>query len=342
MRIPCIHKLLFLILLGLLFLPACAEKGQVAEEVTATRLVWPPAPLEAKIEWVKEYRVLEDTASRKGFWGKVGDFFLGPKVAHMTRPYGICTDGAERLFVADAGGAVIHVFDMDKERYFSIEGEGDVRLHSPIGLTYAENFLYITDSAQGRILRYDFDKEALMPWDCCRMGRPTGISFDVVSGHFYVSDTVAHQVIVLDRSGTEKFRFGGRGTADGEFNFPTDLWVDDAGQVYVTDALNARIQIFTGSGDFVSSFGQPGDTPGSFAKPKGLAVDRDGNIYVSDALFDAVQVFDRDGQLLINFGDNGTGSGQFWMPSGLFIDRQNRIFVADTYNRRIQVFRYLD
>lgn len=319
-------------------LVGCSGHQVPEQDLVTTKLVWPAAPLDAKIAWVGEYQVLEDTASRTGFWGKLGDFFLGPKIAHMTRPYGVCTDNGSRLFVADTAGAKIHVFDMVNESYFAIEGDENAGLQAPIGLNFFDNGLYITDSAQGRILRYDFQRRHLDLWGPRDLQRPTGITVDQGSGWFYVTDTAAHEIVVLDRSGVEKFRFGGRGTGNGEFNFPTDIWADGTDRIYVTDALNARIQIFTGAGEFVSAFGQAGDTPGSFAKPKGLAVDSHGHIFVCDALFDAVQVFDRDGRLLISFGDNGTRPGQFWMPSGLFIDRQNRIFVADTYNRRIQVF----
>ena len=329
-------------LAGLLLLAACTGHNPVAPGTTEIKPTWPPAPLEAKIAWVKEYRILEDTASRQGFWGKVSDFFLGPIIANMTRPYGVCTDNNQRLFVADTGGSLIHVFDMHQEKYFAIEGENDSKLQSPIGVTYVEDFLYITDSARGQILRYDFENKILHPWSTYHQGRPTGIGYAENSKLFYIVDTVAHEVLVFNQAGTEMFRFGRRGTADGEFNFPTDIWIDADERVYVTDALNARIQIFTGSGEFISNFGHPGDTPGSFAKPKGLAVDPAGHIYVCDALFDAVQVFDASGKLLISFGDNGTRPGQFWMPSGIFIDQKNQIFIADTYNRRIQVFKFLD
>ncbi len=332
--------ILFFLLLLLTTLIGCTTKQSPVTE-PAVHLVWPAAPEEARIEWVKEYKILEDTASRTGFWGKISDFFLGPKMAQITRPYGVCTDNGKRLFVADTGGAVIHVFDMEKSSYLAIEGSDEVPLQSPIGLTYVDGFLYITDSVQGIILQYDLEKKILHPWSSYQLGRPTGIAFSAVSGLFYVTDTAAHEIVVLDRSGVEKFRFGGRGTAAGELNFPTDLWVDQQGKVYVTDALNARIQIFSATGEFLSSFGKPGDTPGSFSKPKGVAVSQHGYIYVCDALFDAVQIFDAAGQLLLSFGHSGPEPGQFWMPSGIFIDQQAYIYVADTYNRRIQVFREL-
>lgn len=342
MRNFCIHKLPFFALLGLLLLPACAEKVQVPGDLAATKLVWPAAPQEAKIEWVKEYKILEENTGRKGFWGKVGDFFLGPKMAYITRPYGICTDDEKHLFIADTGSSVIHVFDMQTSEYRAIEGNEKVPLSTPIGLAYVDGYLYITDSSQGSILQYNLQNESLSSLISMNTGRPTGIAFSESDRLLYVSDTVAHQVVAYNLAGIEQFRFGARGTADGQFNYPTDIWVDTEGKVYVTDALNARIQIFSAAGEFLAQFGQPGDTPGSFSKPKGIAVDQHGHIYVCDALFDTVQIFDATGRLLLNFGENGSRPGQFWMPSGLFIDSQSYIYVADTYNRRIQVFRELN
>lgn len=324
----------------MLLLTGCAAKQNTTNE-PAVRLVWPAAPAQAKIEWVKEYKILEDTASRKGFWGKVGDFLLGPKTANITRPYGVCTDNKQRLFIADTGGAKIHVFDMEKGNYFSIAGTENTLLQSPIAIKYVEGYLYITDSVQGRILQYDFEKKSLHLWSSYQFKRPTGLAFDALSGLFYIADSTQHEIIVLDRAGIEQFRIGERGIGAGQFNYPTDLWIDTEQKLYVTDALNARIQIFSPEGKFLSNFGEPGDTPGSFSKPKGVAVDRYGHIYVCDALFDAIQIFDATGRLLLTFGENGTNPGQFWMPSGVFVDQQNIIYISDTYNRRIQVFKAL-
>lgn len=325
----------------ILLLAACSAP-QVRDESSVKRLVWPQPPMEAKLEWVKDYQVLTDTSSRKGFWGKVGDFFLGPKSAQMNRPYGVSTDNGGTLFVADAGGSKIHIFNMDDESYSVVEGNEKAVLVLPICLVEADGYLYVTDSFQGRVFVYDLANKKLKVWSPFKFKRPTGIAYDANTHLFYVSDTASHEIVVLDLNGAEKFRFGRRGTRSGEFNFPTDIWFDSREKrLYVTDSLNARIQIFSGDGDFKGQFGRHGDTPGSFSKPKGIAVDSHGHIFVCDALFDAVQIFDQQGRILLSFGDNGDRSGQFSMPSGIFIDNQGYVYVADTYNRRIQVFKEL-
>jgi len=335
-----ILKIILSLSLLLCSLTCCAPQPEVGTGEPDVRLVWPPAPQEAKIEWVKEISILEN-AGETGFWQRVREFFVGRELNRVLRPYGVATDQAERLFIADTGASRVPVYDMQQNRYFAIKGDEKTQLQSPIGVTYAVNgILYITDSVQGAVLRYSFEDQQLKRLTPYMLQRPTGIAFSWRSKQLYVVDTKAHEVVVLDLNGAEQFRFGGRGDADGRFNYPTDIWVDLQGQVYITDALNSRVQIFTAEGGFINKFGRPGDSPGDFAKPKGIAVDPAGHIYVCDSLFDAVQIFSQDGRLLMAFGDNGTQPGQFWMPSGIFADRKGFIYVTDTYNQRIQVFKH--
>lgn len=333
----------FLLFLGIVAsLLACTPKMPVPE-LSTQPLVWPATPQEPRIEWVKEVKLFDQQAQESGLWAKVKNFLFGYEPVSMLRPYGVATDYSNRLFVADTGASIVHVFDLVSSRHVMIEGAETVPLQAPIALAYAGNDqLYITDSAQGMVLRYNLKEGVLTPFIPYSLQRPTGIAYNWQTKQLFVSDTAAHEIVVFDLSGAELFRFGGRGTEEGLFNYPTDIWVDLQGQVYVTDALNARIQIFSAEGRYIRSFGQPGDTPGSFAKPKGVTVDRAGHIYVCDALFDAVQIFDAEGHLLMTFGDNGSRPGQFWMPSGIFADRQGFIYVTDTYNRRIQVFRHIN
>ena len=330
-------------LLLLLLLVACASPTKVTEVENAPAPGWPAAPLETKIKWVKNITLLGNSAENNSFWGHIKGFLFGQEVKRLMRPYGVATDFGERLFIADTGASLVHVYDMQKDSYFSLEGTEKVPLQSPIGVTYAGNGnLYITDSAMGSVLRYNLTSKKLDRLTPYRFQRPTGIAFNWRTKQLFVTDTKAHEIVVLDLAGVEQFRFGSNGDQPGQFNYPTDIWADLDGQVYVTDALNARIQVFSAEGGFIESFGQPGVSPGSFAKPKGITADPAGHIYVSDALFDAVQIFDANGDLLMAFGDNGSRPGQFWMPSGIFADRKGYIYVTDTYNRRIQVFRHIN
>jgi DNA-binding beta-propeller fold protein YncE len=327
----------------LLLLAACAAgPTAVREESEGGTRVWPAPPLDTKIVWIKEIHHYRDAEIGKGFWKRVWALVAGENETHIVKPYGVYQDPMKRLFIADTEGGVVHLMDTGNDRYTVIPTQDNVTFHSPIAVTGdSEDNIFITDARAGIVWLYSIQNNALQQFTSFKLGRPTGIAYNRSKRLLYVSDTSANQIVAISADGKEQFRFGSRGTGKGQFNSPTDLFIDILGRVFVTDSLNARIQIFSPEGDFISGFGQAGDAPNEFSKPKGVAVDSDGHVYVCDALRDAIQVFDDDGRLLLTFGERGSEPGEFWMPSGIYIDGDNYIYVSDTYNQRIQIFRYL-
>jgi DNA-binding beta-propeller fold protein YncE len=333
-----------LCLLGLFLFSACSSKTLVTEQTPVSKpIYWPTPPLQPRIEWVKEIKVFNRGGLNPGFWHRFSEGLFGKQDIEMMRPQAVLFDGRQRLFVVDSGTSRIHWLDMQSGEYNVLPEDGKISFQSIVGITEdnADN-IYVTDSALGKIYRYNLREKQFSPFAPYAMNRPTGIVFNPENQCLYVTETGNHQVVVLDLAGQEQLRFGGRGDAKGAFNYPTNITVDSQGLVLVTDALNSRIQMFTPDGGYLCSFGKPGDSSGTFAKPKGIALDSENHIYVVDALFDAIQIFDNcEGELLLEFGKSGSKPGEFWMPSGLFIDSHDFIYVADSYNQRVQVFRYM-
>jgi hypothetical protein len=145
---------------------------------------------------------------------------------------------------------------------------------------------------------------------------------------------------VLDMQGKVVETIGEEGSAEGQFNLPTELRLDGP-NLMVVDTMNFRVQVFDRAGKFQYAIGQIGDGTGAMFRPKAVSVDSEGDLYVVDALWGVVQVFNRQGQLLYYFGAKGTHAGEFQLPSGLFIDHDDRVFVVDSFNRRVQVFQYV-
>jgi DNA-binding beta-propeller fold protein YncE len=98
----------------------------------------------------------------------------------------------------------------------------------------------------------------------------------------------------------------GQGIAGDNFNRPTDVAWDAAGDIFVTDAYtNARVVKLDKNGRFVKTWGSKGSGEGQFEMPNSLAVDAQGNIYVADLGNRRIQVFDNDGNFKSQFGDIG-------------------------------------
>jgi len=321
---------------------ACSTVQGMPQAAPETVMDWPLGADGARIVWVRTIEDFRDAGSGKGLWGRALELITGGDESRsLVRPYGVLHDRSGRLYVADPGGGVVHCLDTVRNRYSVIGGDRTSPLRSPIGLAAdPRGGVYITDSGTGMVYRHDPQDGSLRPFLVKRLQRPTGIAFNPANGLIYIADTMANQVVAVDRNGMETSRLGASGEGTTSFNHPTDLAVDRDGQILVTDSLNFRIVVLTPEGVVVNQFGAVGDAPGFFSRPKGIATDSRGNIYVSDALRDAVQVFKRDGSSLLVFGKAGSGRGRFQMPSGLYIDGNDYIYVSDTHNKRIQIFRF--
>jgi DNA-binding beta-propeller fold protein YncE len=268
-------------------------------------------------------------------------FGKAPAKALLT-PVALCTDGADRLFVADPGAQTIHVFDMKNRKYEQWKPSGKVPFSQPVGVAWdPAGRLIVSDSISGRLFIFGRNGSFLRETAFGIVKRPAGVAIDPTSRRIYVADVAAHQILVLSPDGELINRVGQRGAGPGEFNYPTDVVIDRAGYLYVTDALNFRIQTFSPELKPLRVLGQQGDAPGYFGQPRGIALDSDDHLYVVDARQEMVQIFDVGKRLLLFFGGNGHAPGEFWLPAGVCIDSHDRIWIADSYNRRVCAFDYL-
>jgi DNA-binding beta-propeller fold protein YncE len=303
---------------------------------------WPPAPEQARIQYIKTFTTPQDLDIKKGFFAKVWEFIAGKDtVDRIISPHGVAANGEGKLYVSDWGGACIHFFDLEKKKYDRFNETKEGNLISPIGVALdAEGLLYVADSAKRRVFVFEGGRNRRIIGDD-KLLRPTGVAINKKDKLLYVVDTLGQRVDIFDLSGRKTGSFGARGAGDGDFNYPTHIALDSGGDVYVMDSLNFRVQIFDKTGKFISRFGGAGTSVHDFIKPKGIAVDSEGHIWVSDSMRSTIQVFDRQGRLLLIFGRIGTGPGEFNIPAGLFIDNKDKLYVADSYNYRVQTYQYL-
>ena len=327
---------------ALISIGGCARSAGVIFPVPTTPLVWPASPDPARIAYVGQLSGSADLKAAVPFHEAfTRALFGGGPAFSMLKPSAVCTDGADRVFVADAGAQVVHVFDLNTRKYARWVPASAEMFSQPVGVAWdpTSGKLFVSDSVGACVHVFDTKGAYVGFFGSGALTRPAGLSFDVAKNRLLVADTGGHCVVSFSPQGTLLETIGGRGTTLGQFNFPTNL-VAGVDQVFVSDTLNFRIQRLNSALKPLGAIGQKGDMPGSFSSPKGVALDGDGHLYVVDAQFESIQIFDRDSRLLLTFGEEGSGPGQFWLPAGIFIDR-NRIWVTDSFNRRIQVFEYI-
>jgi len=148
------------------------------------------------------------------------------------------------------------------------------------------------------------------------------------------------------------------GSADGtggaaQFNLPSGVAVDGAGNVYVADTMNYTIRKITPAGavtTFAGAVGQSGSADGMggaarFNGPTGVAVDGSGNVYVADTSNSTIRKITPGGEVTTLAGAaeqegsaDGTGSAaRFNLPWGLAVDIKGNVYVADARNSTIRM-----
>jgi DNA-binding beta-propeller fold protein YncE len=331
---PC--RLLFTLMCCVMTVACTTPQSEVPSVTSSYSIVWPPAPAKARVTFLQSFHEPQDLGIRPSAFRRFMSSIAGKKDLGMTRPYAISVY-QQTILVGDPGLHAVHMFNPESHSYSAISTLGKQSLISPVGVTQSNDRLFISDSVLGKVFILDRKGKLLNTID--HLQRPTGLTFDLASNRLYVADTLSHRVVVFDQDGQQLFEIGKRGAEDGEFNFPSHIFISE-GTLLVNDNMNFRIQIFDAEGKHLSTFGTHGDGSGDFSQPKGVAADSDGNIYVAGATIDRLQVFSAQGEFLLPLGSKGNGPGQFMMPTGISIS-ENKIYVADSLNQRIQVLEYI-
>ncbi|MEX1005664.1 MAG: peptidyl-alpha-hydroxyglycine alpha-amidating lyase family protein [Acidimicrobiia bacterium] len=165
----------------------------------------------------------------------------------------------------------------------------------------------------------------------------------------WVTDVGSHVVHKFSAAGDLLLTLGTPGVcgvAAGQFNQPTDVARNAAGEIFVSDGyINSRVVKFSADGELLHTWGTKGRGPEEFNTPHAITVDDDGVVYVSDRTNFRIQRFDDSGRYLGEWTDldiHGSGDGEIndlqWGPDGLLYlgnGRGHRMTVLDRKGRSL-------
>ncbi len=334
---------LCLLIAASLSVGGCSRAAGVIFEPPENAIRWPPPPEPARIHFVGTLRTDADLKPSRSFARGISETLFGKGSSQsMLTPYAVTTDESSRVFVCDSNAQVVHVFNLETRKYEQWKPDAEAEPFSqPVGIAWDRaSRLFVADAVAGIIHVFNGSGAYLGTVGEGYFSKPSGLAIDPATGRLFVADVGSHQVVVISPAGELLERIGQRGTAPGQFNYPTNVAIGPDGAMYVSDTLNFRVQVFDRDLKPVRQIGSKGDLPGYFSHPKGIALDSNNHLYVIDTHFESVQIFNTQGKLLMTFGEEGHGPGQFWLPTGIHIDVNDRIWVADSYNQRLEVFDY--
>ena len=250
--------------------------------------------------------------------------------AQFGNPNGLTMDGAGNLYVADSGN-------------------DSIRKITPVGTNWAVATIagggFGTNDGAGGAARFFY---------------PSDVTIDT-NGNLYVSDEDNDTIRKVTSAGLVSTIAGlprVSGSTDGtgstaQFNLPTGIAVDKAGNLYVSDLLNNTIRKITSAGvvrTFAGSVVSPGNVDGTgraarFNSPSGIAMDGAGNIYVADTVNDTIRQITSAGLVSTAAGLGGSsgsadGAGsnaRFNNPYDVAVDSGANLYVTDYSNNTVRL-----
>ena len=175
----------------------------------------------------------------------------------FNRPYGVAVTNHGHIIVNEFSGKCVTVLDREGKKVKSFgKGTGNVKFSIPSGVAVTpDNFIFVADNHKIQKMSIDGEyitsvgKEGSGPLE---FDHTYGIAISSTTGHIYIADCYNHRIQVLNPDLTFFHTFGILGSAEGQFNKPRGVTIDQHGLVYVTDTGNDRIQKFTPEGQFLS------------------------------------------------------------------------------------------
>ena len=202
-------------------------------------------------------------------------------VEDVTLPMGIALNSKQQLLVAEWGK--VTVFDREGKKVQTIKHS---KFSYPTGVAVdKDDNIYVLDDGISSLFK--FNKEGELMKVVGHKGTQPGefSAIDLIkifNDKLYVCDYGNHRVQTWNTELEHMNSFGCYGNGRGQFNKPSDIAQDGAGNLYVTDSYNNRVQVFDCKGQFLYTFSKRGAASKRLNLPCSICVDPDHFVYVCE------------------------------------------------------------
>jgi hypothetical protein len=238
------------------------------------------------------------------------------------------------------GGHGLEVHEENGEAFLYVTGYQKLKKFAKLTLTGEKVWQRRAPMESGRYAAGE-DSEPTGAWGRDRF-MPTNIAFHPTNGDFYVADGYGAYVIHrYDRDANYQGTFGDTGKADGQFDLPHGIWIDNRPgkepSIVVADRVNGRLQWFSFDGNHLQ-------TVGGFLLPAN--VDSFGDLLLVPDLQARVTLLDGKNNVVAQLGEDAAWrenvmkmearkkpeqcpAGKFLHPHDACFDAHGNIFIAE-------------
>ena len=249
-------------------------------------------------------------------------------ISGVQSPWGIAINHKGEIVVSEEDVGHISTYTPSGKKICTIDLEGlDL-----LGLTLdRDGNIIVGENTNHSIRKYSPEGQLLASVGIGGTGPlqfngPEEITINTRNNKLYVTDCENHRIQILNSDLTFSTTFGKKGEDKGQFDSPSGITCDSAGNVYVTEFANDRVQVFTAEGEFLRMFGKHGKGRGELNGPTGIVLDPSNkHVYVSDNCNHRISVFTCEGQFVTIFAD----VWQF-LPRGLAVDNCGVLYVCNS------------
>ena len=225
-----------------------------------------------------------------------------------------------------AFGAATHAAELVKFKIMAplyVDGKG-VGIKQPEGVSCRGTSLFVADTGNGRVLRYEMTGGGWTPGAEILLPQlPSPIRVEASSkGEIFVLDGKLRKIARIAPSGEFQGYVDMEGTSPGMV-VPRSFRIDNNDRLVVLDVFSARILVVDSSGKLQRQIPFPNEY-GFFSD---LSVDAGGNIYLIDSVERRVFTVAKDAQAISPLPGNFKDEVRF--PTAIATDGKGNIFLVD-------------